>query len=224
MLFPWQKNQTRKPSILNKGNETLIEELKIEGIRDNNILYAIKKVPREFFVEQQFIRQAYENIPLPIDCGQTISQPYVVAYMISCLNLIKTDRVLEIGTGSGYQTAILSYLCEEVCTIEIHSKLLSKAKKRIAKLNLKNIIFKLGNGAKGWQNKVLFDAIIISAASETIPVKLLENIKNHGRLIVPKKKSLGNQKLLLIKKNNETYLEEELCHVSFVPLLNENIG
>ena len=143
--------------------------------------------------------------------------------MISCLNLKSTDKVLEIGTGSGYQTAILSYLCREVCTIEIHSKLLNKAKKSIGKLNIKNIIFKLGNGTKGWQNKVLFDDIIISAALETIPVKLLENLKNHGRLIVPQKKSLGNQKLLLIKKNNETYLKEELCSVRFVPLLNKNI-
>ena len=165
MLFPWQKNRIEKLLRLNRNNEALIEELKIEGITKNNILCAIKKVPREIFIEQQFIQQAYENIPLPIDCGQTISQPYVVAYMTACLNLKKTDKVLEIGTGTGYQTAILSLLCQEVYTIEMHDNLLNKAKQRIAKLNLKNIIFKLGNGAEGWQNKVLFDAIIISAAS-----------------------------------------------------------
>jgi len=223
MLFPWQKNRIEKLLRLNRNNEALIEELKIEGITENNVLYAIKKVPREIFVERQFIQQAYENIPLPIDCGQTISQPYVVAYMIACLNLKKTDKVLEIGTGTGYQTAILSHLCQEVCTIEIHGNLLNKAKKRIAKLNLKNIIFKLGNGAEGWQNKTLFDAIIISAASEIIPAKLLENLKNQGCLIMPKKKPSGNQKLLLVKKNNETYLEKELLSVKFVPLLNKNI-
>ena len=223
MFFPWQKNRIEKLLKLNRNNEALIEKLKIEGITKNNILCAMKKVPREIFVEQQFIRQAYENIPLPIDCGQTISQPYVVAYMTSCLNLKKTDRVLEIGTGTGYQTAILSHLCQEVCTIEIHSNLLNKAKQRIAKLNLKNIVFKLGNGAEGWQNKTLFDAIIISAASEIIPVKLLENLKNQGSLIMPKKKRLGNQKLILVKKNNETYLEKDLLSVKFVPLLNKNI-
>ena len=223
MLFPWKKNRIEKLPRLNRDKEALIEELKIEGITENNILCAIKKVPREIFVERQFIQQAYVNIPLPIDCGQTISQPYVVAYMTACLNLKKTDKVLEIGTGTGYQTAILSYLCKEVCTIEIHGNLLNKAKKRIAKLNLKNIIFKLGNGADGWQNKALFDAIIISAASEIIPVKLLENLKNHGCLVMPKKKLLGNQKLLLVKKNNETYLEKELLDVKFVPLLNKNI-
>ena len=223
MLFPWQKNRIKKPLRLNRNNEALIEELKIEGITENNILCAIKKVPREIFVEQKFIQQAYENIPLPIDCGQTISQPYVVAYMSASLNLKKTDKVLEIGTGTGYQTAILSHLCQEVCTIEIYGDLLHKAKKRITQLNLKNIIFKLGNGTEGWQNKALFDAIIISAASEIIPAKLLENLKSGGRLIMPKKKPSGNQKLLLVKKNNKTYLEKELLDVKFVPLLNKNV-
>ena len=218
MLFPWQKNRIEKRLRLN-GNNALIEELKIEGITENNVLAAIKKVPREIFVERQFIKQAFENLPLPIDCGQTISQPYVVAFMIDCLKLNKKDRVLEIGTGSGYQTAILSHLCKEVCTIEIHGKLINKAKKRIAKLNLKNIIFKLGDGAEGWQNKALFDAIIISAASEIIPAKLLKNLKNQGSLVMPKKKPSGNQKLLLVKKNNETYLEKELLDVKFVPFI-----
>ena len=221
MLFSWKKNRIKQLRS-NKNNEELLEELKIEGITEN-LLYAIKKVPREIFVERQFIQQAYENIPLPIDCGQTISQPFVVAFMIACLNLKKTDKVLEIGTGTGYQTAILSNLCQEVFTIEVHDNLIKKAKKRIAKLNLKNIIFKLGNGAEGWQNKTLFDAIIISAASEIIPTKLLKNLKNHGYLVMPKKKMSGNQKLLLVKKNEETYLEKELLDVKFVPLLNINI-
>jgi len=219
MLFPWQKNRIKKLVRLNRNNDALIEELKIEGITENNILYAIKEVPRKFFVERQFIQKAYENIPLPIDCEQTISQPYIVAYMTACLNLKKTDKVLEIGTGTGYQTAILSHLCQEVCTIEIHDNLLNKAKKRITKLNLKNIIFKLGNGAEGWQNKALFDGIIMSCASETVPPKLLENLKNQGSLVMPKKKPSGNQKLLLVKKNNETYLEKELLDVKFVPFI-----
>lgn len=223
MLFSWREFKIKEGSKLNRNNKSLIEKLKVEGITDINILHAMKKVPREFFVEHQFIQHAYENIPLPIDCKQTISQPYVVAYMISCLNLKITDKVLEIGTGTGYQTTILSYLCREVCTIEIHDKLLNEAKKRCSKLNIKNITFKLGDGSKGWQNKVLFDAIIVSAASEVIPSKLLENLKNHGRLIMPQKKPSGEQKLLLIKKNDEAYLKEELLSVKFVPLLNQNI-
>ena len=223
MLFPWREYQIKERSKSNKNNESLIEKLKIEGITDINILRAMKKVPRELFVENQFIQQAYENVPLPIDCKQTISQPYIVAYMISCLNLKNTDKVLEVGTGTGYQTTILSHLCRDVYTIEIHNKLLNKAKKRCQKLNLKNITFKLGNGIKGWQNKVLFDGIIVSAASEIIPSKLLENLKNHGCLIMPQKKMSGDQKLLLIKKNNETYLKKELLSVKFVPLLNMEI-
>ena len=137
--------------------------------------------------------------------------------------LKKTDKVLEIGTGTGYQTAILSHLWQEVFTIEIYENLLNKAKKRIAKLNRKNIIFNLGNGAEGWQAKALFDAIIISAASEIIPAKLLKNLKNQGCLVMPKTKLSGNQKLLLIRKNNETYLEKELLEVKFVPLLTKKI-
>ena len=223
MIFSWRKDQTEEMTGLNNNNKSLIDKLKIEGITDINILNAMEKVPRELFVEQQFIQQAYKNIPLPIDCRQTISQPYIVAYMVACLNLKKTDKVLEIGTGTGYQTAILSHLCQEVYTIEIHSNLLNKAKKRIVRLNLKNIIFKLGDGAEGWQNKTLFDAIIISAASEIVPAKLLESLKNQGRLIMPKKKSSENQKLLLVKKNNATYLEKELLNVKFVPFLNKNI-
>ena len=209
--------------MFNKNNEDLIEELKCEGITDSNILLAMKKVPRELFVEQQFIDKAYNNIPLPIDCGQTTSQPYVIAYMISCLKLINTENVLEIGTGTGYQTAILSHLCKYVCTIEIHSQLIDKAKKNIKRLNLKNITFKLGNGAKGWGGKILFDTIIVSAASKKIPSKLLENLKNRGRLIMPKKDSLENQRLLLIKKKNENYLKKELLSVKFVPLLNDKV-
>ena len=223
MLFPWKKPQMRKGPTFNRNNLALIEELKSKRITDNMVLLAIKKVPRELIVEQQFIQQAYENIPLPIDCGQTISQPYIVAYMISCLNLKNTDKVLEVGTGTGYQTAILSHLCKEVYTIDIHDKLLNKAKKKIAKLNLNNIAFKLDDGTKGWQNKVLFNAIIVSAASEIIPVKLLENLTNQGYLIIPQKKPSGNQKLILLKKKNGNYIEKELLDVKFVPLLNKVI-
>ena len=136
MLFPWQKEQIKRTNRFKRNNKILIEELKKQGIVQNNILCAIEKVPRELFVEKKFIQQAYENIPLPIDCGQTISQPYIVAYMISQLKLKNTDKILEIGTGTGYQTAILSHLCREVCTIEIYNELLDRAQRRITLLNL----------------------------------------------------------------------------------------
>ena len=223
-LFPWLENKKKSTYLKNQKNDELIFELKVEGITDEKILSAIKKVPRELFVEQHLIKKAYQNNALPTDCGQTVSQPYVVAYMISFLNLKNTDKILEIGTGTGWQTAILSHLCKEVFTIERFNVLLNKAKKNIAKLNIKNVKYKLGNGIKGWGQKVLFDAIIISATSEVIPEKLLENLKLNGRLIMPKKYHSGNQKLLLIsKKNKNHYDKEELLDVKFVPLLNEDI-
>ena len=218
MLFPWKKNKR------NKSNNDLIEELKGKGITDKNILSALKKVPRELFVNDLSSQRAYENIALPVECEQTISQPYVVAYMIDCLELKKTDKVLEIGTGTGYQAAIISHLCQEIYTVEIFDKLFNQAKINMEKLKIKNIICKLGNGADGWKGKILFDAIIVSAATEKIPSKLLQNLKNNGKLIIPKKYPLENQKLVLVKRNSENNFEKkELFDVKFVPLLNKNI-
>ena len=218
MLFPWKKNKRKK------SNNDLIEELKEKGITDKNILSALKKVPRELFVNDLSSQWAYENIALPVECEQTISQPYVVAYMIDCLELKKTDKVLEIGTGTGYQAAIISHLCQEIYTVEIFDKLFNQAKINMEKLKIKNIICKLGNGADGWKGKILFDAIIVSAATEKIPSKLLQNLKNNGKLIIPKKYPLENQKLVLVKRNSENNFEKkELFDVKFVPLLNKNI-
>ena len=222
-LFSWLENKKKFNYLKNQKNNELIFELKVEGITNEKILSAIKKVPRELFVEQHLIKEAYQNNALPTDCGQTVSQPYVVAYMISFLNLKNTDKILEIGTGTGWQTAILSHLCKEVFTIERFNVLLNKAKKNIAKLNIKNVNYKLGNGIKGWEQEILFDAIIISATSDNIPLKLLESLKSNGRLIIPKKYHTQNQKLLLVKKKDEKHFDqEELLNVKFVPLLNKD--
>ena len=224
MLFSWKKNKSKERIFFNRDNDDLLEELKEKGISNKDILNAIQKVPRELFVNKIYFQWAYENIPLPIDCEQTISQPYVVAYMIGCLKLKNTDSVLEIGTGSGYQTAVISYLCQKVYTIEIFDKLFNQAKINIDKLKIKNVICKLGNGIDGWEEKILFDAIIVSAATDKIPLKLLLNLKNHGKLIIPIKYSLENQKLILVKKNSENSFEQkELFDVKFVPLLNKKI-
>ena len=225
MLFHWKKNRIKEKNFLSKDNNDLIKELKEKGITDKNSLNAMRLVPREIFVDKSFLKRAYENIPLPIDCNQTISQPYVVFYMINCLKLQKTNKVLEIGTGTGYQTAIISHLCQKIYTIEIFEKLLNQAKININKLKINNVLYKLGNGLEGWDEKTLFDSIIISAASKEIPLKVLKNLKNNGNLIIPKKYSSGNQKLILIKKTSkDNYDEKELLDVKFVPLLNSNIG
>ena len=224
MLFSWKKNKVKENIFFNKNNDDLILELKENGITDKDILTAIKKVPRELFVNEISNQWAYENKPLPVECGQTISQPYIVAYMIQCLKIKKTDKILEIGTGTGYQTAIISHLCQKIYTIEIFNKLFQQAKTNINKLKIKNVIYKLGNGANGWEEKILFDAIIVSAASKKIPPKLLNNLKIHGNLIIPKKYPLENQKLILIKKTGKnSFDQKELLDVRFVPLLNNNV-
>jgi len=223
MFFNRKKNRTKERISFIKNNNDLLKELKEKGINDKNILDSIKKVPRELFVNEISKQWAYENMPLPIDCKQTISQPYVVAYMIDCLKLKKKDIVLEIGTGTGYQTAIISHLCQKIYSIEIFSKLYNQAKFNIEKLKITNVIYKLGNGINGWGEKSFFDAIIISAASEEISPKLLENLKTNGKLIFPKKYSFENQKLILLKKIGENnFKKEKLFDVKFVPLLNNN--
>ena len=224
MNFFMKKNSIKERIFFKKNNDDLVKELREKGITDKNILNAIKKVPRKLFVNKLSSQLAYENMPLPVECGQTISQPYVVAYMIDCLKLKKTDKVLEIGTGTGYQTAIISHLCQKIYTIEIFDKLFHQAKININKLKIRNVIHKHDNGINGWGEEILFDAIIISAASEEIPSKILKNLKNYGNLIIPKKYSLDNQKLILIKKTGKnSFDQKELFDVKFVPLLNKNI-
>ena len=205
---------------IKKNSNDLVNELKLKKFKDHNILDCIKKIPRELFVKKKLIDFCYENIPLPTYYNQTISQPFVVAFMIHCLELKKNDLILEIGTGTGYQTAILANLCKHVYTVEIFQELLSKAKINHTKLKLKNINYMIGNGANGWNKPVLFDAIIISAYTEKISPGLLKSLKVKGRLIFPKKYPFGGQKLLLLKKVSDfKYTSQRLFDVKFVPLL-----
>ena len=217
-LFPWQKNKKKSTILKNEKNEELIQELRSEGITDEKILSAIRMVPRELFTEK--LDEAYENKALSVECNQTLTQPFCTAFMISCLDLRSTNNVLEIGTGVGWTTAVISKLVKTVFTMERFKKLLDSAKKNIAKLKIENVQFKLGNGFEGWGDKILFDAIIIGAASEVVPVKLLESLKSNGRLIMPKKYEAGNQKLLLVTKKSGNFEQKELLDVKFVPLLD----
>ena len=218
-LFSWQKNKKKHSIYKNEKNEELIQELRFEGIIDEKILSAIRMVPRELFTEK--LDEAYENKALSVECNQTLTQPFCTAFMISCLDLRPTNNVLEIGTGVGWTTAVISKLVKTVFTMERFKKLLDSAKKNIAKLKIENVQFKLGNGFEGWEDKILFDAIIIGAASEVVPIKLLESLKSNGRLVMPKKYDTGNQKLLLVTKKSGNFEQKELLDVKFVPLLNE---
>jgi len=196
----------------------LISDLKQKNFTNSTVLKYLEKIPREIFVEKKFIDICYNNIPLPIDCNQTTSQPLVIVNMINYLNIKKTDLVLEIGTGTGYQTALLSYLCKHVFTIEIFEKLINQAKNNHAMLNLKNISYLLGDGSKGWNKPILFDSIIISAALKKVPSKLLKTLKTKGKVIFPKEYASKQQKLILLKKLNESnYSKQELFSVRFVP-------
>ena len=198
----------------------LIADLKRNNFTNRTVLKYLEKIPREIFVKKKFVDICYNNIPLPIDCNQTISQPLVTVKMIDSINIKKTDLVLEIGTGTGYQTALLSYLCKHVFTIEIFEKLINQAKINHAKLNLKNISYLLGDGLNGWNKPILFDSIIISAASKKVPIQLLKTLKTKGKIIFPKEYFPRQQKLLLLKKLNDfNYSTNELFDVSFVPLL-----
>ena len=198
----------------------LIADLKRNNFTNRTLLKYLEKIPREIFVKKKFVDICYNNIPLPIDCNQTISQPLVTVKMIDSINIKKTDLVLEIGTGTGYQTALLSYLCKHVFTIEIFEKLINQAKINHAKLNLKNISYLLGDGLNGWNKPILFDSIIISAASKKVPLQLLKTLKPKGKIIFPKEYFPRQQKLLLLKKLNEfNHSTQELFDVSFVPLL-----
>lgn len=197
----------------------LLMELRRAGLADPRVLGAIEKVPRERFVPSAFADQAYENVALPIDYGQTISQPYVVALMTEKLELGERDKVLEIGTGSGYQTAILARLARRVFTIERHRELLQEAETRLAGLRLHNIVFRFGDGSKGWPEQVPFDRIVVTAAANEVPLALVDGLAPGGVLVAPVGGDRRDQKLLRIRRNDDGIVTEDLGLVRFVPLV-----
>jgi len=197
----------------------LIMQLRRQGITDARVLGAIEKVPRELFVEPAFKEQAYADSALPIECGQTISQPYVVAFMTEALDVGPRMKVLEVGTGSGYQAAVLSHLCRRVYTIERYRTLLREAEARFKSLDLHNITSKSGDGSKGWSEQAPFDRIIVTAGAETLPESLVSQLKIDGSMIIPIGRSTGDQKLFRVRKTDDGVEMEELLPVRFVPLV-----
>jgi len=186
------------------------------------VLSAIEAVPRELFVENAFREHAYEDTALPITGSQTISQPTIVAKMTAALELQPKMRVLEIGTGSGYQTAILAKICRRVYTIERNRELLAIAEQRFLQLRLNNIVTKRGDGSKGWKEAAPFDRIIVTAAANDIPQNLLEQLANNGIMIIPVGGSSYEQILLRVSKDNAGKIEtQEMMRVRFVPLIED---
>ncbi|HBA60748.1 MAG TPA: protein-L-isoaspartate O-methyltransferase [Elusimicrobia bacterium] len=194
------------------------DQIEARGVKDPRVLAAMQKVCRHCFVPEDLVTRAYEDYPLPIGLGQTVSQPYIVALMSELLELKGPERVLEIGTGSGYQAAVLAELAAEVCTVEIHKELAQTAKARLDKLGYTGITFFAADGAAGRPDKAPFDAILAACAPLEIPPALTEQLKDGGRLVIPVGPE-GAQKLVRLRKHGASMTKEEICSVSFVPML-----
>ncbi len=202
----------------------LIMQLRRRGIRDTKVLRAIEWVPRDLFVDEAFADHAHQDIALPIECGQTISQPYVVAFMTEHLELAERHRVLEIGTGSGYQAAVLSHLCRHVYTVERWRELQKAAERRLAKLNITNVTTIIGDGWLGWPPQAPFDRIIVTAAADEAPPALIDQLAMGGRMIIPLGETRDTQQLVEIDKTETGISETKLLPVRFVPLVHGRAG
>lgn len=205
---------------LDEPRRLLVEELRRSGISDERVLAAIGRVRREAFVPTSLAERAYENVALPIGLGQTISQPYVVALMTQALGLTGVERVLEVGTGSGYQAAILASLAREVVTVERMPALSESAQRVLDTLGVANVELHLANGTLGWPPGAPYDRIIVTAAGPEVPTALLEQLAPDGRLVMPVG-TLKAQRLVLVQQTGDGFEETALGGVRFVPLVGE---
>ena len=206
----------------NKRVKMVEDQIKGRGIKDLSVLKAVSTVKRELFVPEKYRDLAYSDRPLPIGHNQTISQPYIVAYMTEQLQVQKSQKILEIGTGSGYQAAILAELANHIFTIEIIPELAEGAEKVLNKTGYDNITVRTGDGYKGWPDQAPFDRIMVTAAPEEIPKKLVQQLANDGRMIIPVGANLFMQYLWLIKRGkNGKITKEKILPVRFVPMVKE---
>jgi protein-L-isoaspartate(D-aspartate) O-methyltransferase len=202
-----------------RTRDRLVNRLKEHGIRSSAVLEQIRNVPRHLFVDEALASRAYEDTALPIGLGQTISQPYIVARMTEALlDNFEGDKVLEIGTGCGYQTAVLAPLVKEIYTVERIPELLRKTKQRLRELDIYNVRFRPGDGWEGWAKYGPYDGILVAAAASELPQKLLEQLAPGGRLIMPVGLP-GRQDLIMVTRQNDHYEQVSLGAVSFVPLV-----
>lgn len=195
----------------------LVEKLAAEGISDKRVLQVIENTPRHLFMPESLAHKAYENTALPIGSGQTISQPLMVASMTQLLTQHHCRRVLEIGTGSGYQTAVLAQLVDQVFSVERIAELQYQAKRRLKKLDLHNISMRHGDGWQGWASKAPFDGIIVTAAASDIPTALMQQLADGGVLIIPV--GTTHQRLYVIRRFGDDFEQKQLADVKFVPLV-----
>jgi protein-L-isoaspartate(D-aspartate) O-methyltransferase len=195
-------------------------QIEAGGITDPDVLRALLKVERHRFVLSKDISRSYNDYPLAIEEGQTISQPYIVAFMTEALKLKPTDKVLEVGTGSGYQAAILAEICDSVFTIEIFPELTKKARQVFNELGYNNIFCKIGDGYLGWPDYAPFDAVIVTCAPSKIPEPLKNQLAEGGRMVIPVD-GINGQSLVLLEKKKGKLKQEKILPVRFVPMINE---
>jgi protein-L-isoaspartate(D-aspartate) O-methyltransferase len=207
---------------MNDGRERMVrQQIKARGITDPNVLEAMRSIPRHRFVPKKLRKRAYEDNALPIGAQQTISQPYMVAYMTSLLNLQPGDKVLEIGVGSGYQTAVLAHIAEGVLGIERIPELAERARRTLAELGITNVRIQVGDGTQGAPAYAPCDAILVAAAGPSVPRPLMEQLSPDGRLVVPVGPP-GEQTLVRVTRRGEAFHVERLIPVRFVPLIGEH--
>jgi protein-L-isoaspartate(D-aspartate) O-methyltransferase len=193
-------------------------QIRSRGINNTEVLNAMKTVPRHLFIPENYRDEAYNDYPLPIGYGQTISQPYIVAYMTDAVRPASNKKALEIGTGSGYQAAVLAEIVDTVYTIEIVPELAQEAAERLKQLDYDNIVCKFGDGYKGWAEHSPFDIIVVTAAPETVPQPLIDQLAEGGRLIIPVGAAGAVQELILMVKKNGKINTQRLTFVRFVPV------
>ncbi len=198
------------------------QQIENRGIKDKSVLKAMRSVKRHLFVPENIISEAYSDRPLPIGYGQTISQPYIVAYMTEVIKPNEQFKVLEIGTGSGYQASVLAEIVKEIYTIEIIPQLGNSAKERLDRLGYKNVAVKVADGYDGWKEHAPYDAIIVTAAAEYIPPPLLEQLKEGGKMVIPIGSPFMTQMLMLVEKKKGKAITKSLMPVAFVSFTRKN--
>ena len=218
----FKRSKTRPKDQFRIARDRMVaQQIQARGINDPRVLEAMRSVPRHLFVDEALWDQAYSDFPLPIGSSQTISQPYIVALMSESLGLKGTEKVLEVGTGSGYQTAILAELAQTVCSVERVPALLPRARKVLSNLGYTNVLLKLDDGTWGWQDEAPFDAIIVTAGAPSVPQPLIDQLKDPGIMVIP----IGDeysQSLIKITRSGAKIDQEDMGGVRFVKLLGDH--
>ena len=221
-LIPGCSGDSHDPTRQAERDRMVDEHIIPRGIKDQAVLVAMRRIPRHRFVPPFYSASAYNDVPLPIDYGQTISQPSLVALMTEALALQGAKKVLEVGTGSGYQAAVLAEIVPNVFTIEIIAPLATQAAQTLAELGYRNIHTRVGDGYQGWPEEAPFDAIVVTAAPDHVPQPLLDQLAVGGRMILPVGRAFQEQELALYRRTKDGYERTRLTLVSFVPLIRKD--